>query len=83
MHEKYVNNKTRAIIKKLPTGERPPTDWFTSQGWIKTLADMVGWCHYFTDGTYYLVLRDEEVSLYFGDKAIGELDIEELVEAIA
>lgn len=63
---------TTKVIGKLPLGKKPPQDWFDKTGYISTLADMVHWCSYYTDGEEYFVLRDWEVSHYFGNAAIGE-----------
>lgn len=63
---------TTKVIGKLPLGKKPPQDWFDKTGYISTLADMVHWCSYYTDGEEYYVLRDWEVSHYFGNAVIGE-----------
>ena len=79
--EKYICliNKPRSwdklstkVLGKLPLSKKPPQDWFDKTGYISTLADMVHWCSYYTDGEEYFVLRDWEVSHYFGSCAIGE-----------
>lgn len=65
---------TNKVLGKLPPGTKPPQEWFEKNNYTKTLADIVNWCSYYTDGEEYYVLRNWEVSHYFGNLAIGETE---------
>jgi hypothetical protein len=72
--EKFIApNKTMKVVGKLPQEKRPPQDWFDKNDYIKTIADMVHWCSYYFDGDDYYILRNWEVSHYFGSENIGDI----------
>lgn len=80
---KYIHKKSRKIFTRLAKGEAPPRGWFEELRILGTYVGWFSWMHYYFDGQTYRIYRTDEVELYNGDLAVGEVEGEEETEVAA